>query len=189
VSTDNNGNFLAVWLPSVTGDYLLEAQWVGNANYSETSTVINFAVLPFGEQSVFSVASNSTISALAFNSTSGELDFTVSGQEGTTGYCDVYIPTSLISDVSDITVFLNENPIQYNVESIGNAWLVSFSYQTGTNEVTMGMNTKDPIVVNGNQVEQLIPYGVIIILMAIITVLLASRKTKKLQVNNQHTRF
>ena len=180
VSTDNNGNFLAVWLPSVTGNYLLMADWAGNINYTETSTAINFAVLPFGEQSVFLVTSNSTISALAFNSTSGELDFTVSGPEGTTGYCDAYIPTSLISDVSDLTVSLNGNPISYNVESLGNAWLVSFSYQTGTNDVTMGINAADSFVVNGNQFAQWIPYGVIIVLIAIIAVLLASRKTKKL---------
>ena len=180
VSTDNNGNFLAVWLPSVTGNYLLMAEWAGNANYTETSTTINFAVLPFGEQSVFSVTSNSTISALAFNSTSGELDFTVSGPEGTTGYCNVYIPTSLISDVSGLTVSLTGNPISYNVESLGNAWLVSFSYQTGTNEVTMGINAADSFVVNGNQFAQWIPYGVIIVLIAIIAVLLAARKTKKL---------
>jgi len=180
VSSDNNGNFLAVWLPSVTGNYLLMAEWAGNANYAETSTVINFAVLPFGEQSVFSVTSNSTISALAFNSTNGELDFTVSGPQDTTGYCDVYIPTSLISDISALTLFLNGNPISYNVESLGNAWLVSFSYPTGANEVTIGMNAADPIVINGNQFVQWIPYGVIIVLIAIIAVLMASKKTKKL---------
>jgi len=179
VSTDNHGNFLAVWLPSVTGNYLLKAEWDGNTNYTETSTVINFAVLPFGEQSVFSVTSNSTISALAFNSTSGELDFTVSAPEGTTGYCDVYIPKSLISDVSDLTVFLDGNPISYNVQPLGNAWLVSFSYQTSTNKVTMGMNATDSIVANGNQFAQWIPYGVISVLMAIIAVLLASKKKQK----------
>ena len=179
VGTDSNGNFLAVWLPSVTGNYLLEAEWAGNSNYTQTSSMINFAVLPFGAQSVFSVTSNSTISALAFNSTSGELDFTVSGPEGTAGYCDVYIPTSLISDVSDLTVFLDGNPISYNVESLGNAWLVSFSYQTSTNQVSIGVNAADSIVMNGNQLGQWIPYGVIIVLLAIIAVLLASKRTKK----------
>jgi hypothetical protein len=76
-------------------------------------------------------------------------------------------------------VSLNGNPISYNVESLGNAWLVSFSYQTGTNDVTMGMNATDSMAVNGNQFAQWIPYGVIIVLIAIIAVLLASRKTKK----------
>ena len=179
VGTDNNGNFLAVWLPSVTGNYLLKAEWAGNANYSETSKVITFAVLPFGEQSVFSVTSNSTISALAFNSTSGELDFTVNGPEGTTGYCVAYIPTSLITDASNLKVFLDGNPVSYNVESLGNAWLVSFNYHHSTHEVIMEMNAADSTVGNGNQFEQWIPYGVIIVLMAIIAVLLASRKTKK----------
>jgi hypothetical protein len=178
-STDNNGNFLAVWLPSVTGNYLLEAEWAGNANYSQANTVINFVVLPFGGQSVFSVTSNSTISALAFNSTSEELDFTVSGPEGTAGYCDVYIPTSLMSDASGLTVSLDGNPISYNVESLGNTWLVSFSYQTSTNQVAMGMKAANSIAASENQLKQWIPYGVIIVLIAIIAVLLASMKAKK----------
>jgi hypothetical protein len=126
------------------------------------------------------VTSNSTISALAFNSTSGELDFTVNGPEDTTGYCDVYIPTSLISDISALTVSLNGNQISYNVQSLRNAWQVSFNYPTGTNEVTMGMNSADTIVINGNQFLQWIPYVVIVVLMAIIAVLMASKKTKKL---------
>ena len=179
VGTDNYGNFLAVWLPSATGNYLLKAEWAGNTNYSETSTVITFVVLPFGEQSVFSVTSNSIISALAFNSTSGQLDFTISGSEGTSGYCKVYIPTSLISDAFALNIFLDGNPISYNIESSRNSWLVSFNYHHSVHEVTMEMKTADLAAVNGNQFNQWFPYGVITVLIAVIAVLLASRKTKK----------
>ena len=176
VCTANDGNFLAVWLPPVTGNYQLKAEWAGDTNYTETSTVINFAVLPFGEQSVFSVTSNSTISGLSFNSTSGELDFTVSGPEGGTGYCYVYIPKSLINDVSNFSVFIDGKTISYSVESLGDTWLISFSYQTyqtNANQVKMGTNAADPIVVNGSQFAQWAPYGVIIVLIAIFVVLLA----------------
>ena len=179
LGTDNNGNFLAVWLPSVTGNYLLKAEWAGNNNYSETSVVIAFAVFPFGEQSVFSVMSNSTISALAFNSTGGKMDFTISGPEGTTGYCDIYIPASLISDASNLNVFLDGKPISYNIVSLGNSWLVSFNYHHSVHEVTMEMNTAVLVAVKENQFSQWSPYGVIIVLSAVIAVLLASRKTKK----------
>jgi len=180
VSTDNNGNFLAVWLPSVTGNYLLKAGWAGNTNYSETSTTITFAVLPFGEQSIFSVTSNSTISALAFNSTTGELDFTVSGPEKTTGYCSVYIPTSLFSDASDLNLCVDGNPLSYNIEYLGNSWIVSFNYHHSLHEVTMKINTADLTVPNGNQFNQWIPYGLIIVLSAVIAVLLTSKKLRKL---------
>lgn len=179
VGTDNNGEFLAVWLPAVTGNYLLKSKWVGDANYSETSTVINFAVSPSGEQSVFSVTSNSTISSLAFNSTSGELDFTISGPLGTTGYCNVYAPKSLISDASNLKVLLDGNPITYNTEPLGDSWFVSFIYHHSTHEVIMKMNTAPLTMANGYQFEQWVPYGVIIVLIVIIAALLTSRKTKK----------
>jgi hypothetical protein len=179
VGTDNNGDFLAVWLPSVTGNYLLKAEWAGDTNYSETSTVISFAVSPSGEQNFFSVASNSTIAALAFNSISGELDFTVSGPSGTIGYCNVYVPKALISDASNLKVFLDGNPISYNMESSGDSWFVSFFYNHSTHEVTMEMTAVPSTMVNGNQFERWIPYGVIIVLIAIIAVLLASKKMKK----------
>ncbi len=179
VNTGSDGSYSTLWFPQVTGDYLLKAVYQGDDNYLGTGNIVNFVMAPGTEQSIFSVESNFTISALAFNSTSKELDFTVSGPEGTTGYCDVYIPTSLMTQVSDLSILLNGNPISYNAKSLGNAWLISFSCQTGTSEVTLGMNAADTIVVKGNQLMQWIPYGVIIALMGIIAVLLTYRKTRK----------
>jgi len=179
VSTDSNGEFLAVWLPAVTGNYLLKAEWAGDDDYAETSTVINFAVSPSGEENVFSVTSNSTISALAFNSTSGELYFAVSGPSGTTGYCNVYIPKALISDTSSLKVLLDGNPIEYTAESAGDSWFVSFIYSHSSHQVAVKMNTVPSAMVNESQLAQWIPYGVIIVLIVIVAVLLASRKTKK----------
>jgi hypothetical protein len=179
VSTDSNGEFLAVWLPAVTGNYLLKAEWAGDDDYSETSTVINFAVSPSGEENVFSVTSNSTISALAFNSTSGELDFAVSGPSGTAGYCNVYVPKTLISDASNLKVLLDRNPIAYDAASAGDSWFVSFIYPHSSHEVAVKMNTVPSAMVNGSQLAQWTPYGIIIVLIVVIAVLLASRKTKK----------
>jgi hypothetical protein len=75
-------------------------------------------------------------------------------------------------------VTLNGTPISYNAESLGNAWLVSFSYQTGINDVAVGVNAADSIRVNVTQIVQWIPCGVIIVLLALIAVLLVSKKTK-----------
>jgi hypothetical protein len=179
VSTDSNGEFLAVWLPAVTGNYLLKAEWAGDDDYSEASTVINFAVSPSGEENVFSVTSNSTISALAFNSTSGELDFAVSGPSGTAGYCNVYVPKALISDASSLKVLLDGNPIACDVTSAGDSWFVSFIYSHSFHKVAVKMNAVPSAMVSGSQLAQWIAYGVIIVLLVIVAVLLASRKTKK----------
>ena len=133
--TNNNGNFAAVWFPTVSGTYLLNTRWAGNSTFSDVNATINFSVLPYQEQSVFSVSSNSTISAFTFNSTSRELSFSVNGTSGTTGYVDIYIPKSLISDVSDLRVFLDGNQVAYTTQSQGDSWLVSFSYHHSTHQV------------------------------------------------------
>jgi hypothetical protein len=178
VNTDNNGDFSAVWLPAVTGNFLLKAEYLGDALYSKASTVVNFAVSASGEQNVFSVTSNSTISALVFNSTSKELGFTVSGQSGTMGYVNVYVPKALISDASNLKVFLDGNAISFNAESSADSWLVSFTYPHSTHEVTMKMNSASSTTVNQNQLEQWFPYVIITVLIVIIAFLLISIKRK-----------
>jgi hypothetical protein len=137
--TDNSGNFAAVWFPTVSGIYLLNTLWTGNSTFSDVNATINFAVLPYQEQSVFSVSSNSTISAFSFNSTSQELSFSVNGTSGTTGYVDVYIPKSLIGDISDLRVLLDGNQVAYTTQSQGDSWLVSFSYHHSTHQVSIAL--------------------------------------------------
>jgi hypothetical protein len=86
VNTGDNGSFSVMWMPSVSGNYALEATWPGDSVYSSVSSVVNFAVAPFDnqDQNVFSITSNSTLSSLAFDSTTDELSFSVSGpQQGT----------------------------------------------------------------------------------------------------------
>lgn len=142
VSTDSNGEFSAVWTPSVTGNYFLRAIYAGNSGYSQVTNVVNFAVLPFKEDSVFSVASNSTLSALAFNSTSQELSFRVSGESGTIGYVDIFVAKSLMSDVSNLIVYFDGNQLASSTESQGDSWLVSFMYRHSVHQVTLSLGAQ-----------------------------------------------
>jgi len=185
VNTDNNGNFIAVWMPSVTGNYLLKAVWTGNSNYSGVSTIVNFAVTPFEGQSVFSVTSNSTLSGLSFDSADRELSFSVTGPSGTTGYVDLYIPKSLISDVSDIKVYLDGNPLAYSTESQGDSWFVSFTYHHSTHEVVINLGSAPSPTFIQSQLGKLTIFGVTISAIAIVAVFLAIRriKNKKLKPN------
>jgi hypothetical protein len=141
VSADSSGSFSAVWLPSVTGNYLLRATYIGNSNYSETSTTVNFAVLPFEDQSVFSVTSNSTLSGFAFNSTSNQISFTVSGPSGTTGYVNVCISKTLIADISNVQVFLDGTQISYSVQQQTDSWIISFQYHHSTHQININLNS------------------------------------------------
>jgi hypothetical protein len=121
VDTANDGSFNAEWHPTVTGNYLVKATFNGNSEYSSATVQANFAVTPYKEESTFSVTSNSTITQLAFNSTSNHLTFTVNGESGTTGYVNAYIPKTLINDVSALKVYLDEKQIDCMTESQSDA--------------------------------------------------------------------
>ena len=145
VNTDSIGNFLAQWLPSASGNYLLNATYAGSATYSSVSTIVNLAVMPFAAPSatdVFSVASNATVTNLAFNSTTNELSFTVSGPSGTTGYADVCIAKSLVSDASAITAYKDGNVIGFTVTSTADSWILHFTFGLSTHQITIYLASK-----------------------------------------------
>ena len=138
VITNEEGDFSAVWLPSVTGNFLVKAYYLGNEDYCKTKTIVNLAVTSYDqEENVFSVSSNSTLSGLSFNSEELELRFSVSGDNGTFGYVNVYIPKSLIKDVSKLEVYLDEKQIDYFAESAEDYWLLRFSYSHSSHEISV----------------------------------------------------
>ncbi len=139
VTTDGSGQFSALWLPSVSGNYVLKASWAGNSAYSATSVTISFSVTPFGEENVFWMTSNSTVSKLSFNSENKKLCFCVEGPDGTTGYVNVHISKTLLTDSSNLKVFLDENPVTASVESQEDSWLVSLTYSHSTHDVTINL--------------------------------------------------
>jgi hypothetical protein len=157
VNTDSEGRFSVVWRPSVTGNYLLNATWGGNSEHSITSTIINFALTPYEEESVFSVTSNSTLSALLFDSTSAELRFSVTGPSETAGYVDVVIPKTLIGDISSLKVYIDDNPLSFNSISQTDSWVISFTYQHSSHRISIDMSS-DSSTPSGELFWNSLPY-------------------------------
>jgi hypothetical protein len=91
------------------------------------------------DQDIFSVESNSTVSALAFNSTSSELSFVVSGPNGTEGYVKATIAKSLVSNAENIKVYLDGNQLDYEVTSNADSWHLSFTYRHSTHQVSINL--------------------------------------------------
>ena len=141
VYTGSDGSYSATWLPSVTGNYLLRAIYKGNEDYSGISKIINFAIEPCAEKSVFSVSSNSTLSELSFNSAIEELSFSVSGDSGTMGYVSACIPKSLISDISGLRVYLDSNQMEYAAQSQSDSWLLYFTYHHSSHLVMISLGS------------------------------------------------
>ncbi|HEX9262666.1 MAG TPA: carboxypeptidase-like regulatory domain-containing protein, partial [Candidatus Bathyarchaeia archaeon] len=111
--TNENGKYNILWVNGATGTLTLKAVWIENASYPETSNTTTLSFLPYNDQTVFFVESNSTVRTLAFFSTSSELSFAVSGPENTTGYVKATIAKSLISDAAETKVYVDGNLLGY----------------------------------------------------------------------------
>jgi uncharacterized repeat protein (TIGR02543 family) len=179
VNTASDGTFSVSWKPSVTGNYVLKVVWQGNSAYSNTSTIVNFAITPFEEQSVFSVTSNSTLSGLSFDSETKDLSFGTTGPSGTTGYVNVIIPKSLVADISTIKVFVDENRMSYNSVSQKDAWAISFTYQQSSHQVRLGLD-ETPTQSFNLPVDLVVIIGAVLavtIAIAVVVVVLVKRRS------------
>lgn len=141
--TDSNGRFSEVWMPQVSGSYLLRATYLGDAVYSQTSSIVNFVIMPFADKNVFSVTSNSTVTALSFDSTTQMLSFRVNGTSNTAGYVSIYIPKSLVTDASTLKVYFDGESLTYTAIPQQDAVLVTFTYHHSIHEVTVHMNQQN----------------------------------------------
>jgi hypothetical protein len=143
--TNEAGEYSFQWINSASGTFTLKTEWKGNATFTGISNTTTLSFVPYQNQSqqVLFVESNSTVSALAFNSTSSELSFTVIGPSETTGYVKATIAKSITTNGEDIEVYLDGNQLNYSVISTDDSWLITFSYSHSTHQISMhlGANT------------------------------------------------
>jgi hypothetical protein len=139
--TDGLGNYYMEWIPPATGSFATKAEWEGNSTHLSANTITNLNTLPYEEEYIFSVESNSTISELTFEPTSSELSFIVSGPSGTTGYVDAYVAKTLIGNISEVEVDLNGEEINHTTTSLDDSWLIHFTYQHTTHSVTINLGS------------------------------------------------
>ncbi len=142
--TDIDGNYNVQWVNTASGPFIIQAEWRGDATYSGTSNSTTLSFLPYQNQQVFSVESNSTVSELAFNSTTMQLSFTVSGPSGTTGYVKATIAKTLLTESQNVKVYLDENQLQYLITSTQNSWVLTFNYAHSTHQVRIEMAPNKP---------------------------------------------
>jgi PKD repeat protein len=133
--TDNLGNYLAMWVPPATGYFEIKAEWAGNTTHLVASNTTTLSSLAYQGQYVFSVESNSTISEFAFDTNNWKLKFTATGPNGTMGYTKVTIAKSLVANITNVRIYLNNSKIEFSVTSTDNSWVLSFSYSHSTHEL------------------------------------------------------
>jgi hypothetical protein len=132
-------------------------------------------VTPFNGQYVFSVVSNSTVSALAFNSGTRELSFNVTGPTGTTGFADVAIAKSLVSNIANLTVYLDGVNLNYVATSTADSWLLHFEYAHSTHSITVNLGSQTP----NPTVPEFPTAAILAAIMAIQLFAIATKKKKR----------
>ncbi len=140
-ATASDGSYTAGWTPNVTGIYRFRASWGGLYPYQPCQSERTLSVTPFNNQYVFSVSSNSTVSALTFNSTKNELAFTLSGETGTTGFLDVAVAKNLIADIVKLKVYMDGASVNYVATSTAESWILHLTYSHSTHNVIVNLGT------------------------------------------------
>jgi len=158
----------------------VKATYEGDDENLGTSEMVNFAVEQYAERSIFSVSSNSTVSGFAFDSERQELSFVVTGESGTTGYADVYIAKSLISDIANVKAYLDCGEKEYTVTSVGDSWLLHFSYQHSTHKVSISLGLPPPASLLENPFSlALVIGGILTLPVALAVMFMRKRITKR----------
>jgi hypothetical protein len=184
VTTDSDGNYIAVWHPDVTGYYLIKATCEATSAMNSASRTVTLALAPDDDQnSVFTVNSNSTITQFAFDSTTGKLSFVASGPSPSTGYVEIYIPKTILGDISKLTTTVDGHQVSYDYQSQADAWLITFSYTHSSHSIVMsiGENAHSPNNSDGGDNSQIllyvvVPVAVILVLVVAVIGLLKRRK-------------
>ena len=137
--TDDFGRYSAQWIPTATGYFTIKVEWAGNYTYFGASNTVALSILPYENQYVFTVESNSTISDLTFDSNSHRLSFVADGESGTAGYTRVTIAKNLAPDITKLKVHLDQTECEYTVTNMTDSWVLSFAYNHSSHQIEIDL--------------------------------------------------
>jgi hypothetical protein len=138
VETDGYGKYLTVWKP-MRGSYQVKATWMGNSTYPQTSVSVNLGVKSFGDF-ITEFSSNSTITGLNFNASTRILSFSAEGPSGTNGYVKITLEKDPEFNPEDVSVFLDDKPIEYAIASTSQSWVLDIGYSHSVHNVVLYFN-------------------------------------------------
>jgi len=140
--TNSAGEYSIQWLIEASGTFSLKAEWSGDQQYAGSSKATTLSFLPYQDQKVFFVESNSTVTALSFNSTSLTLSFSVTGASNTKGYVKITVDKTMAPNMNGITIYMDGNKLESTVTSTNDYWIISFDYSHSTHQVLVNLNDK-----------------------------------------------
>ena len=139
--TDEQGNYNIQWINSASGTFTLKTEWSGDSTYMDATNTTTLSFLPYQNQQVFFIESNSTVYDLAFNNETSTLSFNVTGPTGTTGYVRATISKTLLANGENLQVHMDGRQFNYSVTSTIDSWVVALNYSHSTHEISIHLET------------------------------------------------
>ncbi len=155
--TNTLGEYNIQWVPWASGTFTLKTEWSGDLNYTGTFNTTTLCFLPYQNQKVLCVESNSTVTGLEFNDANLTLGFTVSGPTGTTGYTKVAIAKSLASDINGITTSVDGKAVNFTAASSAENWIIALTYPHSTHQVSIDLLAQEKEALNPTTVDPELP--------------------------------
>ncbi|MBT0160570.1 hypothetical protein G4O51_11375 [Candidatus Bathyarchaeota archaeon A05DMB-2] len=110
------------------------------------------------------VSTNSSVLGVVFNSTSMALSISVGGPDGTTGIANITIPIEMVNSLSAVQVTLDNQPIDFQINQVGNNAQIYVEYHHSFHELTAHLQGG----VGGADLTGILGYWWIILSVAII---------------------
>ena len=139
-----------------------------NVTTAATTTVVSSTALTTIVGLEIQVVSNSTVSNLVFDSSSGFLNFTVSGPSGSHGFFDATIGKSLLSGQPIVLIDGVQSPA--SVSQDANFWYVRVTYVHSVHQVAIG---------GSNMIPEFQPAAALPILLTLVMLATLAIKRRK----------
>ncbi len=180
VPTRSDGTFAAVWFaPNATGNYVLDAHWSGNDTLHWLDAKVNLTLTLDASGNLYSVASNSTLSDLNYDSTTQILSFTTNGTSATTGYLYASLPKALVSDVSALQVKMDEQPIAFSSEDQDGVWVISLVYTQSEHAFVLQIPFGQALTSDSTPWTAIAAIAVIVVLVVVVAVVVVVKRRRR----------
>ena len=164
------------WINSASGSFTLKAEWAGDSVNAAVSNTTTLSFLPYQNTVLFTIQSNSTVTALTFNNETSTLSFTVLGPSGTTGFVKATIAKRLLANGEELQVSVDGRRFNYSFTSTTDSWIYLFSYSHSTHQISMHLTDNASLTQSiGNE---LILVAIIAVLGVVVAVEVYSFRTK-----------
>ncbi len=177
VQTHSDGSFSTVWVPNATGNYLVSTQWDGNLTLHWLTTTASLALTPDSAGNEFSVASNSTLADLTYDSASRQLRFSTNGTSNTVGYLTICVPKALAADAQALQLKMDGAAQTFGIQSQDNIWVISCTYQQSAHNFVLQIPAE--VVFSAEETPWLMIALAVVVVVVIIAILMVVRRKRR----------